>query len=248
MSDGEHPVARFRRRLAELQRYPPGVVPVPSYLSGTAFFSGAAGLVVTDPAEPLPPFPYGGVMFVGHNLDSEAAFLSRLGTGQPHGGPERPMRTWRNLYRLLRAADLEASECFFTNAFVGLKAGAQATGRYPGAHDPEFRAWCQRFLEEQISVTRPSVIATLGTDARRFVAAMSPDLVGWRAGRNSEPTVVATKLADVHVATVPLRHPSGYHASLARARYRDFTGIEAEAGLLTDAVALAVGFHHRIGR
>ncbi|MDQ6947299.1 MAG: hypothetical protein M3256_13765, partial [Actinomycetota bacterium] len=70
-----HPIETFRQRLAELRSYPAGVVPVPEYLHGTAFFSAAAGLIVTNPDAPLPPFPFGGVMFVGHNLDSETAFL-----------------------------------------------------------------------------------------------------------------------------------------------------------------------------
>ena len=128
----EHPVTTFRRILASLSTYPPGVIPVPAYLAGTAFFSAAAGLFVDDAEGSLPPFPFGGVIFVGHNLDSESAFLQRLASGEAHGGPERPMRTWRNLYRLLEAAGLDAHDCFFTNALVGLKAGDDPTGPVPG--------------------------------------------------------------------------------------------------------------------
>lgn len=155
----EHPVEAFRRRLTELRRYPAGVIPVPAYLRGTAFFSAAAGLVMHSLDGHLPPFPFGGVMFVGNNLDSETAFLRRLHSGQAHGDPERPMLTWRNLYRLLSAADVSPSDCFFTNAFVGLKAGDDPRGRFPGAGDPEFRIWCRRFLEEQIAVMGPAVVA-----------------------------------------------------------------------------------------
>ena len=38
----EHPVTTFRRLLASLSRYPPGAIPVPAYIPGTAFFSAAA--------------------------------------------------------------------------------------------------------------------------------------------------------------------------------------------------------------
>src|SRR5919199_2451980 len=131
-----HPVQRFRRRLDALASYPPGVLPVPEYLRGTAFFAAAAGLLVTDPDAPLPPFPFGGVMFVGHNLDSESAFRRRLESGLAHGGPDRPMLTWRNLYRLLSVAGLAAGDCFFTNAYVGLKAGDNPTGRFPAPTIP----------------------------------------------------------------------------------------------------------------
>ncbi|MEA2705024.1 MAG: uracil-DNA glycosylase [Actinomycetota bacterium] len=84
------------------------------------------------------------------------------------------MLTWRNLYRVLDAADLDSRECFFTDAYVGLKAGDEPTGRFPGAGDSEFRAWCRSFLEDQIELMRPRVVATLGNDARRFVAALAP--------------------------------------------------------------------------
>ncbi len=232
----EHPVRTFRRLLASLSEYPPGVIPVPAYLSGTAFFSAAAGLIIDNAEGLLPPFPFGGVMFVGHNLDSETAFLQRLASGEAHGGPERPMLTWRNLYRLLDAARLDAQECFFTNAFVGLKAGDDPTGRFPGADDPRFRSWCRHFLEDQIEVMRPRVIATLGNDARRFVATLAPDLSGWAAIRSPPPRVVTTRLGGEQAALVALLHPSGYHVSLGRRRYRDLTGLRAEAALLRDAL------------
>lgn len=61
----------------------PGVVPVPP---STAFFSAADGLIVDDPDGPLPPFPFEGVMFVGH-LDAAGNFMWRLASGRPHGGP-----------------------------------------------------------------------------------------------------------------------------------------------------------------
>ena len=41
---------QFRAWLEELSDYPAGVVPVPAYLRGTAFFSAAAGLWVEDKA------------------------------------------------------------------------------------------------------------------------------------------------------------------------------------------------------
>lgn len=235
-ADGQHPIERFRARLADLRRYPPGVVPVPGFLRGTAFFSAAAGLVVDNPNGPLPPFPFGGVMFVAHNLDAEGPFRRRLASGRAHGGPERVMLTWRNLYRLLDATGLDPSECFFTNAYVGLKAGDDPTGPFPGANDPEFRGWCQGFLGEQIEVIQPKAIATFGSDARRFMAAMAPELAGLASAKNPPPTVVEAMIGGHRAPVVPLLHPSGYHGSLGRRSYRGKAGLDAEAALLREAV------------
>src|SRR5438093_1217035 len=110
----DHPVERFRQRLEKFHDYPKGVVPLPSYLPGTAFFSASAGLCRPTASTRLPRFPCGGWMFVGHNLDAEEAFLERLRNGHSHGDPERPMVTWRNLYRLLDAAGVPRDSCFFT--------------------------------------------------------------------------------------------------------------------------------------
>lgn len=238
---GEHPVEQFRRRLAALPSYPPGVVPVPEYLRGTAFFSAAAGLIVTDPDGGLPPFPFGALMFVGHNLDSEAAFLRRLASGRPHGGPDRPMLTWRNLYRLLETAGIAPESCFFTNAFVGLKAGDDPTGPFPGATDPGFRSWCRDFLAEQIVVMRPAVVATLGTEARQFLSTMSPELAAWAPRPNPAPGLVGIQLGGVATTAAALFHPSGYHGSLGRRRYGGFSGLGAEAALLKEALKASPG-------
>jgi hypothetical protein len=232
----EHPVEIFRRRLAELTAYPTGVIPVPEYLPGTAFFSAAAGLVVDQPGGPLPPFPFEGVMFVGHNLDCETAFMRRLASGRSHGGPDQRMLTWRNLYRLLERADVRTSDCFFTNAYVGLKAGDNPTGRFPGASNPEFREWCRGFLKEQIALMRPRVVATLGTDARQFLATMAPELAAWAPRPNPLPSVVRAQLGGHETKAVALLHPSGYHGSLGRRHYGEFAGLEAEAALLGETL------------
>lgn len=82
---------------------------------------------------------------------------------------------------------MSSSECFFTNAYVGLKAGEDPIGLLPGDRDDDFRAWCRTYLEYQVEVMRPRAIATLGSDARRFVATMAPQLGGWSTSRNPPP-------------------------------------------------------------
>jgi hypothetical protein len=83
---------------------------------------------------------------------------------------------------------------------------------------------------------KPRAVATLGTGARRFLSTMAPELVAWTSARNPAPGVVRAHLGDHDFAAVALLHPSGYHGSLGRRRYRDRTGLEAEAALLREAV------------
>ena len=227
----EHPVQRFWSELASLKHYPSGVVPVPSYLAGTAFFSASAGLYRPAGSRALPPFPFGGYMVVGHNLDAEGPFLARLSSGQSHGDAERPMRTWQNLYRLLERAAIQPTSCFFTNAYVGLKAGEAATGSFAGATDTEFRRWCAEFLTRHIEVMQPITIATLGISAARFMGALFDELADWDKPRLPSPEPRRVHIAGHEITAVGLAHPSGHHASLHQRRYDGLVGIDAEAAL-----------------
>ena len=164
--------------------------------------------------------------------------MRRLASGRAHGDTDRPMLTWRNLYPLLERASVAPENCFFTNAYVGLKAGDEPRGTFPGAADPAFSAWCREFLEEQMAVMRPSVVATLGTDVRQFLATMAPELAAWAPRPNRPPSVVRAPLGSVTTTAVALLHPSGYYGSLGRRRYGDFSGLDAEAALLQEALGV----------
>jgi hypothetical protein len=238
-SVSQHPVEQFWALLEDLREYPPGVVPLPEKIRGTAFFSAGPGLYIDDVDDVLPPFPFGGVMFVGHNLDAVGPYLRRLESGLPHGGPVKPMRTWANLYRLLDGAGVDRRKCFFTNAYVGLKAGDDPTGPFLGARNPEFTAWCRRFLEEQIAVMRPVVIATLGAPAARFMATIAPtNLASWESPKLPAMQVYEASIAGHGAAAVPLVHPSGYHSSLPSRRYAGLERLPAEAALLAAAAGV----------
>ena len=85
---------------------------------------------------------------------------------------------------------------------------------------------------------RPAVVATLGTDARQFLAAMAPELAAWAPRPNPAPGMVLTQLGGVATTAVAILHPSGYYGSLGRRRYGDFSGLDAEAALLREALGV----------
>jgi hypothetical protein len=214
-----HPVEQLWEQLDELptSKYPAGVVPLPGRIGGTAFFSAGAGLCRAN-GDPLPEFPFGGVMFVGHNLDAEGPYLRRLQAGVPHGDPKQPMATWRNLYALLGGAGVGREECFFTNVYVGLIAGDKPTGSFPGARSQNFTDWCRGFLQSQVELMRPRAMVFLGKPAR--------DFVGLGRGLGS------VTFGEMVVPAVGLAHPSMYPASARNSRYGEQVGVGAEVALL----------------
>jgi hypothetical protein len=230
-----HPVEEFRQRLGGLDRYPPGVVRVPDPIDGTAFFAAGPGLYCDEPPSigGLPPFPFGKTLFVGHNLDAEGPYRRRLVNGVPHGDPVHPMRTWRGLYWLLNAAAIDRHDCFFTNAYVGLIEGDRPVGRFPGASDEVFSAWCEEFLRHQMATMRPSVIAAIGADARRFMSRLAPDFAGWKQGPSV--AVLEVDLEGHTVAAVALAHPSMYPGSARNRQFGGEQGVAADAALLRAA-------------
>jgi len=56
--------------LVPVNLYPPQVVPVPARIVGTPFFPGGCGLYL-EGAHQGTTVPFGGVMILGHNFDSE---------------------------------------------------------------------------------------------------------------------------------------------------------------------------------
>src|SRR5690242_9461147 len=138
----QHPVENLFALLAQVEPYPAGVVAPRGRISGTAFFPGGWGLWGTAADQDVPPMPIGGVMVLGHNFDSEVGFAYSLS----HEGEKLKGPTWRTLRRVLTQARIALEACFFTNAYMGLKAGSEPTGKFPGAQNAAFVSRCQWFL------------------------------------------------------------------------------------------------------
>ncbi|MEP0981041.1 hypothetical protein NC980_10765 [Leptolyngbya sp. AS-A5] len=64
---------------------------------------------------------------------------------------------------------------FFTNLYMGLRAGTATTGVFPGANDAKFVSHCQAFLFEQLRVQRPALLLTLGV-LPPVIGVLSPEL------------------------------------------------------------------------
>ena len=242
MEEGRHPAERLFEGLETVEPYPEGVVPVPERLSGTAFFPGGMGLWHPNPEDPLPPMPTGGVMVLGHDFYSEAGYRRFLANrGESTRGP-----TWRNLLALLARVGVGPERCFFTNAYMGLRAGSENTGRFPGSRDPGFVGRCRAFLEEQIRAQQPRLILTLGSHVPAVLAPLSEDLTPWLKAASLKaldeagcPFITAAHFPSIppsDVTVAALVHPSIRWASVLRRRYKNLSGDAAEVRILGDAL------------
>lgn len=226
----------------QFESYPNGVVRISRRITGTAFFPGGFGLWNTQPDEPLPPMPVGGVMVVGHNFDSEAGFEhSFIHAGENLKGP-----TWKNLLAFLKQVEIFPERCFFTNAYVGLQPGDHAIGPFPGKQDPEFVCWCQNFLLEQIKLMQPQLILSLGAYVPPFLAPLSSELRRVWSGVKRLTTLDEQEAALVYPSTfegvlrptavVALTHPAYRPVNVKYRRYRNLKGEAAEQALVKDAL------------
>lgn len=221
-------------------KYPLGVVAVPDAIRGTSFFPGGYGLWDAKDGQTLPEFPFRGVMVLGHDFHSEAGYEKSLAMGRE----SETQPTWRNLVDVLTRAGIPLDQCFFTNFYMGLRAGTATTGRFPGADDEAFVRHCQAFFIDQLRTQRPRLVITLGMHVPVAIAPLSPDLNDWGAGggiRHLDTVgpvrsrVRFTGLADFVTTVVALIHPSQRHASLEHRRYREAIEDEAEIAMLRDA-------------
>ena len=239
-----HPAEALWSRHHPPHGYPAGVLAVPEPIPGLAFFPGGYGLWGSAAGRPLPPFPVGGVMIVGHDFHSEAGYRESLRLG----GERLTLPTWSNLVKLLAAAGIAPERCFFTNLYMGLRAGTATTGPFPGATDARFVTHCQHFLLEQLDAQRPALILTLGVHVPPVVGALSPELAPWATGKGlrhlDEVGAVRTDvgfpaLGAYRTTAVALIHPSLRHASLRHRRHEGLTGADAELRMLRDGMAHA---------
>lgn len=222
--------------------YPAGVLAVREPIPGIAFFPGGYGLWRGDTSSPLPPMPVGGIMVLGHDFHSERGYEASLARGRE--AASQP--TWRQLCKLLDAAGIDPLRCFFTNIYMGLRAGVATTGPFPGRTNKPFVEHCRRFLAEQLRVQRPSLILTLGVHVPGFLGSLSPDLSAWTEGAGLKyldrvgpvRTGVRFGVDPVVVATVvALTHPSLRDASVRHRRYGGYAGNAAELEMLRVALA-----------
>jgi hypothetical protein len=160
---------------------------VPGRIPGIAFFPGGAGLWDVVPNADLPAMPTGGVMVLGHDFHSETAFCASLAQGSEVPAIARDgyrvAPTWTVLRRLFTEAGIPLTRCFFTNAYMGLRAGRGTTDVSPAR---ETRSTCRgaaHFCFASLTLNGQPLVLTLGSWVPEFIAALATKLASWRGLR-----------------------------------------------------------------
>ncbi len=142
--------------------YPKGVVhEIRPKVRGRSFFPGGCGLSGGFQAT-LRSRP---IMLVGQdfgNLD----YWSTLDANQD----EKLQGTWSGLMRMIQPTGVDLSDCFLSNALLGVRISPEIDGPSPGLDYSEYVGASVEFLLEQIRIVQPSVVVTLGAVPTSLVA------------------------------------------------------------------------------
>jgi len=181
-------------------------------------------------------------MVVGHNFDCEKGYNRSF-----EARTERSTSpTWGPLSKVILNAGIKLERCFFTNAYMGLKAGDKAQGKFPGSLDSAFVKRCSAFLLHQIREQRPNLVLVLGLEAVQIVASISQDLDMWRQvtslediyrlDRQGRSPVVSAFFEgmDHNVKVALLVHPCNRHVNAKGRSFGSIKGPSAEVAILKE--------------
>lgn len=142
------------------------------------------------------------------------------------------------MIQLFAEANIELTDCFFTNAFMGLRDTKSMVGKFPGLEDKDFVYRNIEYLKFQISVIKPQMIITLGKYASELLSTTSKDLFLWSGNRALKMPDVGiireVKINDHICNCVALEHPSMRNSNVKRRKYKGLVGNEAEVMMLRD--------------
>lgn len=203
-------------------------------IDGPGFFPGAWG----NPTklESISNLPY---MVLGQDQDNEKGFEKSKKTGN-----EEYTRTWSEMEKLFNKAGISLSDCFITNALMGIRINAKSnSGPSPSLQDQEFVTACAALLQTQIETQKPKAIICLGIIPLHLLGLISFQLRTRLVGLNGFKDIDARGLGYISElefdgmgnfssALVSLTHPSYRFLNSSGRRFEGKTGDDAEIALL----------------
>lgn len=218
-------------KISDVEPYPEGVKGVDSMLDITAFFPGGKGLWLEVDTDKNP-----NIMVLGHDFSTVDKFKEmQAEKANDISGP-----TWRNMIQILAEANIELTDCFFTNVFMGLRDTKSMVGKFPGLKDKAFVDRNIEYLKFQISIIMPQMIITLGKYASELLSVTSKDLCLWSGNmalKTPDIGLIRDVKIDRHICNcVAIEHPSMRNSNVKRRKYKGLVGNEAEVTMLKDGL------------
>lgn len=162
------------------------------------FFPGGAGLWAGVADGSLPR--EGSTLILGSNFGLASLFVDEQGSLLTLDERETSP-TWKKLLPLLRAAEIDVNQCFFTNAWPFLHRDGTNLGPVDRwLQDKTLMRKSIEFFELTVSTIRPHLIVALGTGPAAFLGHAWPDRLGSWKGYS------ISCLDDTPMATVPAAH------------------------------------------
>lgn len=237
-----HPVDVLFQALPMVEPYGRGMVKVPASLRGLGFFPGGDGLWKEPGAKLRGELPVGRILVIGNNFQCTEKFTSLASADEEDPDNDK---TWRNLLTLFAEVGINRSDCFFSNAFMGLVEGGKPTRTVAGMRDAGFLQRCREFMKIQIALLKPRLILTLGTKIPAFLAPLISRPTHWAKAKSwreidggDGPLLTDVHFPEVgHVVTVAcLVHPCMRYGNVRFRSYGSLTGADGEGAMLRDAL------------
>lgn len=223
--------------------YPPTVKRVFSDIPGPAFFPGGTGVVQSERSGRH--IPRRGALILGHNFGNVACYE----TGKVRGDEYWTNPTWKMLRKLLVACEMPVSECFFTNALMGVMVKDRMCGTVAGFRDKEFLEGCRQVLGATLQLQKPRLVLILGRPAINFLAETFSEIHDWKRAVNFSsldeigPVRAVSPESSFGIGVTPfvavaLTHPC---LSSSNDRHRKFAGLvggPAEREMVKSAISI----------
>jgi hypothetical protein len=214
--------------------YPDGMYPIQGGISVPAFYPGGKGTYdnsgkISDKK----------IMILGQDFGSRNQYLKLKERGREN---IKKNKTWGPLLSFLDELQLEYTNCFFTNAILGVREGNMSVGRSLAFKDPKFISICQDFFLYQLEIQKPTTILVLGKEVAKFLGPLSEELKLWKSmisfklidqnGKQCIRNVVFKNNISANLAL--LTHPSYRKLNAHWRYYMNFEGFEAELKMVKD--------------
>lgn len=221
-------------KLEEYPYYPSTMSQIRGEIKGTSFFPGGKGII--DGNEKISTKKF---MMLGQDWGTLKGYITDVENGQE---PIMSNPTWRNLLNLLDECRIKSSDCFFTNAIMGVRQEGNVIGPSPAFRDVVFIQNCRQLFLFQLEIQRPKYLFVLGHQVAKFLAGTSTQLEAWSKAKTYKAFDEQNEQIKKNIIfqngvssnLVLLMHPSARKYNLDKREYNGEYGEKAQIKMIEE--------------